>query len=878
MLKWIGIALAASVALVLAAALALWLTFDPNDYKDFATQWVEQQTGRQLEVEGDLKLSFFPWLGVATGRLVLENAAGFDETAFASVENAAVQVKLLPLLRRRFEVDTVVLDGLIMNLARDRAGRGNWEDLREDRRAVRSGAPAATDRAPLNSIQVAGLRLQQATIYWRENVSEVRYVIRDLSVNTGALRAGQPVDVTIGLNLLGVEPQYNLDLQIAGTASIDPQLDAFTAPDLSVEFDLKDASDGSRARGEAAASVAGSLRRRQVSLSDAALDAILIDPPGAGVGKVKLNALCSRADMDLDRQTLVMEGGRSDLGGIAATWRLQAEQLLQQPRLTGALAAPAAAWERALELAGVRLPQGVARAELGTFHLAADFSYTAAGPLELRNARLTTLGLTASGNLTGGAGAPLTGHVTVPRFASDRVSRAFAGLLPENLSAAELGPLAIDTRFSYAPARDELLLQDLNLMALGLEATGTVKARPLTNSAAWTGQLTTRRFSPRDLMTRFSQPVPDTADDQALTRATVSSDLTVTSHGGQFSGLRLTLDDSVITGRFNVTDYADPTYDFNLTIDAIDVDRYLPPPAADAAGDAKPITRDQVKVPTETLDGLQLSGAVAVGRLQLAGLRFADVSTAVQTGNGSARLSSAQAKLYGGQFDGNLSVDTRGGVPAMTLQGTATGLQIEPLLLALRGAANITGTGSFDLTLSGRGATVAQNMAAAAGNIQFALRDGAVKGFNLGQVLCRVYNAQKKLPGPTADVPNVTRFNLLRGSATVREGIATSRDIEAASSFLAVSGTGSLDLAAQGLSYDLVAKLTNGIQIPGCQSMDAVVGESIPFTVRGTISDPRIVPDFGRILEQAIRRRVEQELKEKLLDRLGLPRPAEGGQ
>ena len=528
---------------------------------------------------------------------------------------------------------------------------------------------------------------------------------------------------------------------------------------------------------------------------------------------------------------------------------------------------------------GPALPESVDASAIKRLALAARIQ-TDGRDLLLPDFSLQLLGATLTGSLRASeesGGRQYSGTLKAPRFDGADVARAFANILPANLDSRELGPLAIDTRFGYQTVSDELRLDDLTLEAVGLISTGSLIARSLRNAPTWTGRLTTDPFSPRDLMTRFGQEVPVTADKRALTRATVASTLRVTATGGQFRSLRLNLDDSVISGEFTVDDYDDPRYAFDLAIDSIDVDRYLPPGAEPGADVTQGVTTDQVKVPTQTLDTLNLDGQVAVGDMQLAGLTFADVATRVMTGGGSARLDSARAKLYGGAFDGSLQVSTQGKVPSISLKGSATTIQLEPLLVALRGESRVSGSGSFQLDLSGRGETVLENVQSAAGKVEFALRDGTVKGFNLGHTLCRAYNAQKKLPAPRGSVPSSTQFTLMQGAATVQEGIANSRNLEATSSFLAVSGSGGLDLANQGLKYDMTAKLTGSIAIDGCESMDGVIGQSIPFTVRGTISEPKIAPDFGKLLEQTIRRRVEDEIRDKLLERLGLPRPGEGG-
>ena len=83
-----------------------------------------------------------------------------------------------------------------------------------------------------------------------------------------------------------------------------------------------------------------------------------------------------------------------------------------------------------------------------------------------------------------------------------------------------------------------------------------------------------------------------------------------------------------------------------------------------------------------------------------------------------------------------------------------------------------------------------------------------------------------------------------------------------------INGRGTLGLVEQTLDYDLDAKLTGKIAIPGCETMDRLVGESIPFNIRGTVTEPKITPDFSKILQRAIREGVQDRLKDALRDKI----------
>src|SRR5210317_792855 len=97
-LKILGILVVTVVAVAILAAIVFVLVFEPNDYKDKISEGVKDTTGRELVIEGDLKLSLFPWLAIELGRTQLGNAQGFDDTPFASFDSARLSVRVMPLL------------------------------------------------------------------------------------------------------------------------------------------------------------------------------------------------------------------------------------------------------------------------------------------------------------------------------------------------------------------------------------------------------------------------------------------------------------------------------------------------------------------------------------------------------------------------------------------------------------------------------------------------------------------------------------------------------------------------------------------------------------------------------------------------------------
>ena len=157
-LKAVSILFGLIVAAVVAAVIIVPMVFDPNDYKDEIKSLVERETGRSWDLSGDIGLSIFPWLGFDLGPLTLGNAPGFPPDPFLKAERTRVHVALLPLLRKEVQMDTVTMTGLVVNLARDPAGKTNWDDLlaktggaKESKESPRPGSPPLRSAASISA-------------------------------------------------------------------------------------------------------------------------------------------------------------------------------------------------------------------------------------------------------------------------------------------------------------------------------------------------------------------------------------------------------------------------------------------------------------------------------------------------------------------------------------------------------------------------------------------------------------------------------------------------------------------------------------------------------------------------------------------------------
>lgn len=218
LIKYLFWALGGLAVLALIVIAAFALLFDPNALRDDITRVVENKTGRQLVIEGDLSLSFYPWLGFAAGATTLSNREGFDEPVMASFSSASASVKLIPLLSKRVELSSVTLDGLVLRLHRKADGTSNWEDLTA-LQSETSPEPDANE-AGFATEGIGGISLNEAHIVYLDEQAGLGYEARNLKLESGAIVPGKPVRLEAEAVLVSTDPALEGPARFEGVVEL----------------------------------------------------------------------------------------------------------------------------------------------------------------------------------------------------------------------------------------------------------------------------------------------------------------------------------------------------------------------------------------------------------------------------------------------------------------------------------------------------------------------------------------------------------------------------------------------------------------------------------------------------------------------------------
>ena len=327
-------------------------------------------------------------------------------------------------------------------------------------------------------------------------------------------------------------------------------------------------------------------------------------------------------------------------------------------------------------------------------------------------------------------------------------------------------------------------------------------------------------------------------------------------------------DESKIATNVKVAKFAPLALDFDLDIDQLNVDKYLPPkptaaaPTADAgAGAGGAAAGTEAPLDLSALKGYTVSGDIRIGALQVSKLKLAKVNAKLALAGGKLEVAPLSLNLYEGSTSGSLSVNANGNVVA--LKQTLRGVSVNPLMKDLLDKDVLEGRGDVVLDISSRGDTVGAMKKALAGTASLALKDGAIKGINLAQSL-RDIKAKLGQPDTTqqANTNQKTDFSDLTGSFKIANGVAHNDDLAMKSPFIRLGGAGDIDVGASLINYLAKATLVTSAEGQGGKAADELKGLIVPVRLTGPFDKLAYKIEWAAMLEDATKASVEAKKKE----------------
>jgi uncharacterized protein involved in outer membrane biogenesis len=190
------------ILLLLAGAWYASTVVDSAQLTKMLFSSVKAATGRDLKISGPVTLSFFPSISVSAEHLSLSNASWASSPDMLTLKRIDLNIKTLPLLTKRIELDNVKLTGLELLLQKNVSGKANWDmsiDTSNTTSVTTNGNAYASSVGDnliyMESISLADTRIQ----YQEPSGATSSYQIKHLSLVEG----GDKTTISLNMEALG---------------------------------------------------------------------------------------------------------------------------------------------------------------------------------------------------------------------------------------------------------------------------------------------------------------------------------------------------------------------------------------------------------------------------------------------------------------------------------------------------------------------------------------------------------------------------------------------------------------------------------------------------------------------------------------------------
>jgi AsmA protein len=163
------------------------------------------------------------------------------------------------------------------------------------------------------------------------------------------------------------------------------------------------------------------------------------------------------------------------------------------------------------------------------------------------------------------------------------------------------------------------------------------------------------------------------------------------------------------------------------------------------------------------------------------------------------------------------------------------------------------------------GKTVNAMKSALAGTAKVHLRDGAIKGVNIGELLRKARSALGRDSGEgQADAKDRTDFSELSASFVIKNGVAHNDDLDVKAPLFRITGAGDIDLGRSAINYVAKASVVATAKGQGGKDLEELAGLTIPVRFSGPLDGMKYQVDYRAVAGNLAKSRVGGKVKESV--------------
>lgn len=386
-------------------------------------------------------------------------------------------------------------------------------------------------------------------------------------------------------------------------------------------------------------------------------------------------------------------------------------------------------------------------------------------------------------------------------------------------------------------------------------------------------------FSPRKMVAALGQTFPmATADPHVLNRMTLNAHIKANSKKVSVSNGILGLDESMLNFSMKASDFSKPAVKFDLNLNQINLDRYLPPTSdkksfadqqdQDTKSQKMEKTKESAPEPTKKADytplrRLILDGQLKIGTLILNKAKIQDVILKIHAKNGIFNLDPLKLNMYQGNVSGKATLNVTKDIPESNISLNVRKVEAGPLLRDVLEKDIFEGVMQANMTLAMAGTDPALIKKTLNGHGELLFNDGAIKGIDLAGM---VQNVQAAFGlAEKSDQKPRTDFAELKAPFTIANGVINTPQTSLKSPLLRVIANGNADLVKETLDFRVEPKVVGTIKGQGDEKQRS--GIMVPVLVTGNFSSPKFRPDLKSVAEQQLQEVLESEKVKKIFEK-----------
>ena len=221
--KYLLIACGGLIVVVGGVVAYIAATFNPNSYKPQVIQMVKDKKQRDLKLEGDIKLKFWPSIGADLGKISLSEFKSDKE--FAAVDSLRVSLKLMPLLSKKLVVDEVEIKGVRATIVKFKDGRMNIDDLlsKEEKKQEQF------------EFDIDHVVVETAALTYRDEAQGAQYALSNVNLKTGRIAPNVPGKIDLSVTIQGNKPKVDISIALKTKLTFDLEQQVFSLQDMGLD-------------------------------------------------------------------------------------------------------------------------------------------------------------------------------------------------------------------------------------------------------------------------------------------------------------------------------------------------------------------------------------------------------------------------------------------------------------------------------------------------------------------------------------------------------------------------------------------------------------------------------------------------------------------